>query len=73
MNTTTTTAVRSQAWFHGFYVAVRQFRGIEVLDARRRGVQISKHTIHGTAAELRDLATQMLRAADLAEATAARS
>jgi len=67
------TANRSQAWFPGFYVAVRQFSGVEVMDDRRHGVQVSKHTIHGTAAELRDLAAQMIRAADLAEAVTALS
>ena len=65
---------RSQSWTRpGIYVAVRQFSGIEVMDARRRGVQIGRHTIHGTAAELRALAAQMLRAAELAEAVAAQS
>jgi hypothetical protein len=65
---------RSQSWTRpGIYVAVRQFSGIEVFDARRRGVQIGRHTIHGTAAELRVLAAQMMRAADLAEAVTAQS
>lgn len=65
---------RSQSWTRpGFFVAVRWFNGIEVMTGRRRGVQVAKHTIHGTAEELRDLAGQLLRAAQLAESAASQS
>lgn len=56
---------RSQAWFPGRYLPVRHLNGIEVLPdvGRRAEVQIVKNTIHGTAAQLRSLAMQLLAAA----------
>ncbi|MBO3744879.1 hypothetical protein J5X84_02285 [Streptosporangiaceae bacterium NEAU-GS5] len=61
--------VRSQSWFPGLYVPVSHIRGIEFFaDQRRGGVRVAKTTIHGTAAELRALAAQILRAADRLEA-----
>jgi hypothetical protein len=62
-----TVAKRSQAWFPGRYVPVRHIQGVEVLPRRRGNVQVAKTTIHGTASELRHLAAQMLRAADLVD------
>lgn len=64
------TPTRSQSWFPGLYVPVRHIRGIEIAPEmpRRVGVRVFKTTIHGTAAELRHLATQMLAAADRLEA-----
>lgn len=63
----TTAPNRSQSWFPGHYVRVRDLHGIEVLpnEPRRRhgGVRLSKSTLHGTAAELRALAVQLLAAA----------
>lgn len=59
-----TTQTRSQAQRPGaVYVPVQRFTGVEVM-APRFGVQVSKHTIHGSAAELRALAAALLRAAD---------
>jgi hypothetical protein len=43
--------------------------GIEVLAESRRGVQVGRTTIHGTAGELRELAAQILRAVGVVEAT----
>lgn len=60
---------RSQAWFRpGRYVPVVRMPvsnicGVEVLAESRRGVQVGRTTIHGTAGELRELAAQILRAA----------
>jgi hypothetical protein len=70
----TTQRNRSQAWFPGRYVPVRHVQGVEVLPCapqRRGGVQVAKTTIHGTAAELRALAVQMLAAAEAVEPTPA--
>ncbi len=69
---------RSQAWFRPgryvpfIYMPVSNIRGAEVLAESRGGVQISKTTIHGTAAELRALAVQLLRAAEAIEPARAR-
>ena len=65
---------RSQAWFRpGRYVPVihmpvTNIGGVEVLRESRRGVQVGRTTIHGTAGELRELAAQILRAAGVVEA-----
>jgi len=63
----TTTPNRSQSWFPGRYVRLRDLHGIEVLpnepQRRHGGVRLSKATLHGTAAELRALAAQLLAAA----------
>jgi hypothetical protein len=63
---TPTAPRRSQAWFPGTYVPLRHYQGAEVLPEgqRRGGVQVAKTTIHGTAAELRFLAVQLLAAAE---------
>ena len=59
------TPKRSQAWFRpGRYVPVSYMHGIEVLSHPRGGVRLGDGTIHGTAAELRALAVQLLRAAN---------
>ncbi len=59
---------RSQAWFRpGRYVPVSYVHGLEVLADPRGGVRLGEGTLHGTAAELRGLAVQMLRAADALE------
>ena len=56
---------RSQAWFRpGRYVPVSYMHGIEVLSHPRGGVRLGDGTIHGTAAELRALAVQLLCAAN---------
>jgi hypothetical protein len=56
----------SRAWFPGRYVPVRAVQGLEVFPPQRRGcVQVSRTTLHGTAAELRALALQMLHVARL--------
>lgn len=60
---------RKQAWFRpGRYVPVlvpvSNFRGVEVLEHPRGGVQVGQTTIHGTVKQLRALAAQLLRAAD---------
>lgn len=61
---------RSQAQRPGaVYVPVQRFTGVEVM-APRFGVQVSKHTIHGSAAELRQLAAALLRAASQDERVA---
>jgi hypothetical protein len=58
----------SRAWFPGRYVPVRHIQGIEAHTEQRRGcVQVAKTTIHGTAAELRSLARQLLLAAELVD------
>ncbi len=62
-----TTQTRSQAQRPGaVYVPVQRFTGVEVM-APRFGVQVSKHTIHGSAKSLRALAAALLLAADRAE------
>jgi hypothetical protein len=56
---------RSQAWFRpGRYVPVSYVHGLEVLSDPRGGVRLGDGTLHGTAAELRGLAVQLLRAAN---------
>jgi hypothetical protein len=61
-------ANRSQAWFPGRYVPVRHIAGIEIMPRQRRtGVHVAKTTIHGTADELRSLAIQLLRAAEMVD------
>jgi hypothetical protein len=63
---------RSQAWFPGTYVPVRHIHGLEFMPEeprRRAGVQVAKTMIHGTAAELRSLAFQILAAAERIEPT----
>lgn len=65
---TSSTPKRSQAWFRpGRYVPVSYVHGLEVLAHPRGGVRLGDGTLHGTAAELRDLANQMLRAAEVLE------
>ena len=55
---------RSQAWFRpGWYVPVSCVHGLEVLADSRGGVRLGDGTLHGTAAELRTLAVQLIRAA----------
>ena len=62
---------RSQAWFRpGRYVPVSYVHGLEVLADSRGGVRLGEGTLHGTAAELRGLAVQMLRAAAAVEGRA---
>jgi hypothetical protein len=69
---TSLTARRSQAWFRpGRYVPVSYVHGLEVLDGPRGGVRLGEGTLHGTAAELRGLAEQMLRAAAALEGSPA--
>ena len=59
---------RSQAWFRpGRYVPVSYVHGLEVLADSRGGVRLGEGTLHGTAAELRGLAAQLLRAAEAVE------
>lgn len=63
-------ARRSVSWFPKGckYIPLRHLLGVEVLPAQRRAtVQVSGTTLHGTPAELRDLARQICRAADFAE------
>jgi hypothetical protein len=55
---------RSQAWFPGKYVPVSHIHGAEIFTQPRGGVRIDRTTIHGTAAELRDLGAQLVAAAD---------
>jgi hypothetical protein len=60
---------RSQAWFPGHrYVPVRFIAGVEVFARRRGRVRVGTTTIHGSAAQLRALAAEIVRAADEAEA-----
>lgn len=55
---------RSQAWSKpGRYFPVRHIRGAEIFAEPRGGVGVNGHTIHGTADELRDFASQLLLAA----------
>ncbi len=62
---------RSQSWFPGRYVRLRDLHGVEVLPTTRRhgGVRLSKATLHGTAGELRALAVQLLAAAERVDPT----
>ena len=63
-------ARRSASWFQKGcrYFALRQLTGVEVLPAQRRcTVQVTGTMLHGTPNELRHLATQLHRAAALAE------
>jgi hypothetical protein len=65
---TRSAARRSQAWFRpGRYVPVSYVHGLEVLSGSRGGVRLGEGTLHGTATELRGLAEQMLRAAEVLE------
>ena len=54
---------RSQAWFPGVYVPIRHIHGAEIFEQPRGGVRVDRTTIHGTAHELRQLASQLLLAA----------
>jgi len=54
---------RSQAWFPGRYVPIRHIHGAEIFKQPRGGVCVNGHTLHGTAAEMRDLGSQLLLAA----------
>lgn len=54
---------RSQAWFPGRYVPIRHIHGAEIFEEPRGGVQVNRTTLTGTAAELRDLAGQLMLAA----------
>lgn len=54
---------RSQAWFPGVYVPIRHIHGAEIFEQTRGGVSVNRHTLHGTAAELRELGNQLLLAA----------
>jgi hypothetical protein len=61
MGSIATARRRSQAWNRpGRYFPVRHIQGIEVLDQPRRGVGVNGTTIHGSAEELRDFASQLL-------------
>jgi hypothetical protein len=60
---------RSQAWFPGHrYVPVRLIAGVEVFPRRRGRVRVGTTTIHGSTAQLRALAAEIVRAADEADA-----
>lgn len=66
----TSAARRSGSWFQKGcrYFALRQLTGIEVLPPQHRAtVQVARTTLHGSPAELRHLARQLMRAAALAE------
>jgi hypothetical protein len=54
---------RSQAWFPGRYVPIRHIHGAEIFEQPRGGVRVDRTTLHGTAAEMRQLASQLLAAA----------
>ena len=63
-------AGRSAHWFQKGcrYFALRQLTGVEVLSPQHRTtVQVAGTTLHGTPNELRHLASQLYRAAALAE------
>ncbi|MBS2538805.1 hypothetical protein KGQ20_39270 [Catenulispora sp. NF23] len=63
-------STRSRAWFPGRMFALTNLTGVEVFDPRRIGqVHISKTTLHGTPAQLRHVAQQLLNAAQLAESS----
>ena len=58
------TQTRSQAWFPGRFVSLRQITGAEILSDRHRvSVQVSKTTIHGSSAQLLAVGVRMVRAA----------
>ena len=62
---------RSAHWFPKGckYFALRNLTGVEVLSPKHRtAVQVAGTTLHGTAQELRYLASQFNRAEELAEA-----
>ena len=60
-NVTTIRPRRSQAWNRpGRYFPVRHIQGVEIFDQPRGGVSVNGNTIHGTADELRDFASQLL-------------
>lgn len=54
---------RSQSWFPGVYVPIRHIHGAEIFEQPRGGVRVHRTTLTGTAAEMRDLASQLLLAA----------
>ncbi|MGH3840567.1 MAG: hypothetical protein ACRDS0_03845 [Pseudonocardiaceae bacterium] len=54
---------RTQAWFPGVYVPIRHIHGVEIFEQPRGGVCVNRNTLHGTAAELRQLGSQLLLAA----------
>ena len=54
---------RTQAWFPGVYVPIRHLHGAEIFTEPRGGVRVNRTTLTGTAAELRDLASQLMLAA----------
>ncbi len=60
---------RSQAWFPGRYVPIRHLHGAEIFTEPRGGVQVNRTTLTGTAAELRSLSAQLLRAANRLDQT----
>jgi hypothetical protein len=52
---------RSQAWSRpGQYFPVRHIQGLEIFEQPRGGVGVNGTTIHGTAEEIRDFASQLL-------------
>jgi hypothetical protein len=52
---------RSQAWNRpGQYFPVRHIQGLEIFEQPRGGVGVNGTTIHGTAEEIRDFASQLL-------------
>jgi hypothetical protein len=68
MSRSSSSVKRSQSWFRpGVWVPVSNVRGLEVLSGSRGGVQVGRTVIHGTPAELRGLAAQLLRAATRVE------
>ena len=70
----TSHSTRSRSWFQGRYFALANLTGAEVHDSRTNcSVQVSKTTLHGTPAQMRQVARQLMRAADLAEAVTAQS
>ena len=59
---------QSRSWFPGRFFALTNLTGVEVFDSRRRtAIQVSKTTLHGTPAQLRHFASQLMAAAELAE------
>jgi hypothetical protein len=54
---------RAQAWFPGVYVPIRHLHGVEIFEQPRGGVRVNRTTLVGTAAELRELGSQLLLAA----------
>jgi hypothetical protein len=58
------TQTRSQAWFPGRFISLRQITGAEILSDRHRvSVQVSKTTIHGSSSQLLAVGMRMVRAA----------